>query len=92
MNTIDRLWLQVKDLPVPTRDLLALIDAATRHADRSTFNAAQRDTLLDAFLDLSWGPITYGVLDHHIKRFAKLHIDIMGPIRGLIHQERAVDA
>jgi hypothetical protein len=80
-KTILALWDQVKSLEIPFRDLLGLLDAATKYHELSDFDTRQQEAIGNAFRDLSRGSLDFAIVDRHIERFADLGIDIIGPLR-----------
>jgi hypothetical protein len=80
-STIEELWRFAKYRDMAFRDLLAMLDAATKHKDLEAFDPTQRDVLRSTFQDLPRWIIEYDVVQTAIQKFAEHGIDITGPIR-----------
>lgn len=80
-SSLEELWDFARYRDLAFRDLLAILDAATKHVDINRFNNNQRDALRNAFQDLPIWHIGIEDVDRTIERFAEFDIDITGPIR-----------
>ena len=80
-STIDDLWRFARYRDMAFRDLLAIVDAATKHKDLDAFDPTQRDVLRSTFQELPRWIIEYDVVQTAIHKFADHGIDITGPIR-----------
>jgi len=80
-STLEELWRFAKYRDMAFRDLLGILDAATKHTELEAFNCSQRDILRNAFQDLPGWTIDYGAIEAAIQKFAEFEIDITGPIR-----------
>ncbi len=83
-SSLDELWDYAKYRDVPFRDLLGMLDAATKCSDIKDFGSEQRDALCNALNDLTSWLLDYEAVHDHIRRFAELGIDVTGPIRNAI--------
>ena len=79
---IEELWRFAKYRDMAFRDLLAILDAATKHTDLGAFGPTQRNVLRSVFQDLPTWLIEYEVVESAIQKFAEHNIDISGPIRS----------
>jgi hypothetical protein len=80
-HKLQELWEYAAVRDRPFRDLLGLLDAATRYADLPNFTPAQRDILRQAFADLPRLYLGDDLVKEHIHHFAEHGVDILGPIR-----------
>jgi hypothetical protein len=79
--SLGELWAHAKNRDRPFRDLLAMLDAATRHVELDAFSQSQKDVLRSAFQDLPKWLLTDEEVMENIQKFAEFGIDITGPIR-----------
>jgi hypothetical protein len=80
-SLLEELWTHAKSRDMPFRDLLAMLDAATRHRSIAEFSKDQRNVLHRAFGDLPRWLLTEESVDAIIEQFARLEIDISAPLR-----------
>jgi hypothetical protein len=80
-SSLEELWDFARYRDLAFRDLLAILDAATKYGDINRFNNNQRDALRIAFQDLPIWHIGIEDVDRTIERFAEFDVDITGPIR-----------
>jgi hypothetical protein len=76
------MWKYARGREPAFRDMLGLLDAATRHAGVGSFNEEQLAAIGKVFCEMVRDDIPYSLVMGHIETFARLDIDITGPIRG----------
>lgn len=81
-GALEELWDYAYLRDRPFRDLLALLEAASKRAELAQFSETQRDAIARAFHDLPRWMLDEDTVTAHVERFADQDIDITGPIRS----------